>query len=313
MAKDVKSFAAALAAKDEILGFMVNLEKLKADGSITSEQYTMGQDEYDGRLKATVAEIDRMKGGFKKDLESTQRETEAQRFELGKLEARYKVGELTAEQYQSADRKLRDNIGRLERETEELDRLIQAESAADVGIAAEKPPPATVVPSPSATEIPAAEIAPPQVSAAEPVPVSSAAPSARGFLAQRFRLIALVAAVLLLLSIRLPWVAPSELLGANLGAEPGMSVSLIAGTVGFLCGLVAVGITFLRSPKTRGMVHTLMGAAVLATLAAVVATGDFPLLDETFRSLIVVREGLVLYAVAAVALVVAGPFERKQR
>jgi hypothetical protein len=307
MAKDVKSFATALATKDEILGFMVNLEKLKSDGSITAEQYAMGQDEYDGRLKATVAQIDRMKGGFRKELEAMQRELEAQRFEAGKLEARYKVGELTAEQYQSADRKLRDNIGRLEREAEELDRLIQAESAADVGVAAEKALAATVVPSPPETEGPAAEIAPPQESAAEPAPVS------RGFLAQRFRLIALVAAVLLILSIRLPWVAPSELLGADLGAEPGMSVSLIAGTVGFLCGLVAVGITFLRSPRTRGTVHALLGAAVLATLAAVVATGDFPLMDETFRSLIVVREGLILYAVAALGLVVAGPLERKQR
>ena len=313
MAKDVKGFATALAAKDEILGFMINLEKLKADGSITGEQYTMGQEEYEGRLKATVAEIDRMKGGFKKELEAKQQEIEAQRFEIGKLEARYKVGELTPEKYQSADRKLRDNIGRLEREAEELDRLIQARSAADVGVAPEKAPIATAVPSAPETESPTAETGLPQVSAAEPAPVSSAAPSARGFLAQRFRLIALIAAVLLLLSIRLPWIAASELLGADLGAEPGMSVSLIAGSVGFLCGLVAVGITFLRSPKARGTVHTLMGAAVLATLAAVVATGDFPLLDETFRSLIVVREGLVLYTVAAVGLVVAGPLERKQR
>jgi hypothetical protein len=306
MAKDVKSFVSALEAKDEILGFMVNLEKLKSDGSITAEQYAMGQDEYDGRLKATVAQIDRMKGGFRKELEATQRELAAQRFETGKLEARYKVGELTAEHYQSADRKLRDDIGRLEREAEELDRLIQAESAADVGLAAEKVP-AAVVPSPPETEGPAAEIAPPHISAAEPAPVS------RSFLAQRFRLIALVAAALLILSIRLPWVAPSELLGADLGAEPGMSVSLIAGTVGFLCGLVAVGITFLRSPRTRGTMHALLGAAVLATLAALVATGDFPLMDETFRSLIVIREGLVLYAVAALGLVVAGPLERKQR
>jgi len=282
MPKDVKSFISALAAKDEILGFMVNLEKLKSDGSITAEQYAMGQDEYDGRLKATVAQIDRMKGGFRKELEATQRELAAQRFETGKLEARYKVGELTAEHYQSADRKLRDDIGRLEREAEELDRLIQAESAADVGLAAEKVP-AAVVPSPPETEGPAAEIAPPHISAAEPAPVS------RSFLAQRL------------------------LLGADLGAEPGMSVSLIAGTVGFLCGLVAVGITFLRSPRTRGTVHALLGAAVLATLAAVVATSDFPLMDETFRSLIVVREGLVLYAVAALGLVLAGPLERRQR
>lgn len=313
MAKDVKSFVTALAAKDEILGFMINLEKLKADGSITDEQYTMGQEEYEGRLKATVAEIDRMQGDFRRQLETKQREIEAQRFEIGKLEARHKVGELTAEKYQSADRKLRDNIGRLEREAAELDRLIQARSAADVGVALEKPDIAAGVPSPPETERLTAETRLPQVGAAEPVPVSSGAPSARGFLAQRPRLIALIAAALLLLSIRLPWIAASELLGAELGAEPGISVSFIAGFVGLLCGLVAVGITFLRSPKARGTVHTLMGAAVLATLAAVVATGDFPLLDETFRSLIVVREGLVLYAVAAVALVVAGLLERKQR
>jgi len=313
MAKDVKSFVTALAAKDEILGFMINLEKLKADGSITSEQYAMGQEEYEGRLKATVVEIDRMKGDFRKELEATQREIEAQRFEIGKLEARYKVGELTPEKYQSADRKLRDNAGRLEREAEELDRLIQAKSAADVGVALEKPDIAAGVPSPPGVPSLTAETGLAQASAAEPAPVSRGAPSARDFLAQRPRLIALIAAALLLLRLRLPWIAASALLGADLGAEPGISVSFIAGFVGLLCGLVAVGITFLRSPQARGMLHTLMGAAVLATLAAVGATGDFPLLDETFRSLIVVREGLILYAAAAVALVVAGLLERKQR
>lgn len=93
----------------------------------------------------------------------------------------------------------------------------------------------------------------------------------------------------------------------------GMRVSRIVGATGMICGLVAIGTAFLRASKATALVHTLMGVAALGTLLAIVLTEVLPLQGEYFRTLIVVREGLYLYVMAAVVLIVAGPLQRRQR
>lgn len=139
MAKETKRLAEAFAIKDEVEGFVANLEQLKADGTITEEQHTTIKAEYDQRLKAATSEIARIKNELKKQLETIQRDIETYKFELGRLEARYKVGELPLEKYQSSDRKLRATIEQLEQSSKDLTRLIKAKTAADIGAPAKKP------------------------------------------------------------------------------------------------------------------------------------------------------------------------------
>ena len=116
MAGELKGLPAALAKKDEVEGFLSNLEKLKADGSITEEQYTIAREEYQQRLTTAIREINRIKNELGKQLEANQRDIERREWELGKLEARYKTGELPLEEYRSSQWELRAELEELRRD-----------------------------------------------------------------------------------------------------------------------------------------------------------------------------------------------------
>jgi hypothetical protein len=168
MAKETKKLAGAFAVKDEIEGFLANLEQLKADGSITEEQYVATRQEYYKRLGQATSDIARIKNELQEQLEVSQRDIEARGQELGNLEVRHRVGELSLERYQSSEQKLRAEIKKLERRSEELTALIQAGSAADIGAPARKPK----VP-PAETGVLAKK---PVAAAREPLPPAKAAP-----------------------------------------------------------------------------------------------------------------------------------------
>ena len=54
------------------------------------------------------------------------------------------------------------------------------------------------------------------------------------------------------------------------------------------------------------------GGIALATLIAIILTRILPLQDEHFRSLVIIREGIYLYAIAAIVLVVTGIVEKRR-
>jgi len=172
MAEETKKLAEAFAAKSEVEGYLANLEKLKADGSITEGQYTATREEYYGRLGAATSEIARIKNEFEKQLETNQRDTETSRQELGNLEVKHKVGELPLEEYQDSERKLRAKIGELERYSEELKSVIEASSSADIGAPAKKRRAAAPQPSPPAK--PAARAKKPRAAAPQVAPSAKA-------------------------------------------------------------------------------------------------------------------------------------------
>ena len=128
----------------------------------------------------------------------------------------------------------------------------------------------------------------------------------------RTKLLAMIGGVLLLISVFLPWVAASELLGKEFGSDSGMKVSGVLGAVGIVCGLVVAGTAFLSSPRTRGTVQIAMGVVALVALTTIVLIGDLPLLNKYARTVFIIREGLYLYAIAAVVLIFTGIFERRQ-
>ena len=139
MDKETKKLSEAFRVKEEAEGFLVNLEKLKADGSITEEQYAANKEEYYERLGETTSEIARIKNQFKRQLEANHQEIETCRSELSNLEVKYKVGELPLGKYQSSEKKLRARIEELEQYSGELTGLIEANTATDIGAAPKKP------------------------------------------------------------------------------------------------------------------------------------------------------------------------------
>lgn len=139
MAKETNKLAEAFAVKDELERLLANLEKRKADGSITERQYTTTRKEYEQRLTAATSEIERIKITLKEQLEANQREVETYKRELGKLEVKYRVGELPLQKYRSSDRELRAKIEQLETEAEELKSFIEPKPSAGIGVTAKKP------------------------------------------------------------------------------------------------------------------------------------------------------------------------------
>jgi hypothetical protein len=319
MAKEIKSLAKAFAVKDAVESFLSNLNKLKADGSIAEGQYATLKAEYEQRLNAATSEITQIKTVFKKQLETAKRDVGIYKIELGRLEVKYKVGELPLNKYQGSDRKLRATIEGLEANVTELNRLIAAKNSADI-IAPTKRPGAAApkLPTTAKKAAPVKEIKLPKTKlpktrmAALPS-LARAVPSEEGLLRPRTKIAALVGGALLLISVFLPWIAASEKLGKGLGSESGMGVSMIIGAAGIIGGLVAIGSAFFPSPKARSAVQIVMAVLALAVLPAIVLTGILPLLSEYFRSLVVIRQGPYVYIIAAILLIITGSLERRQR
>jgi len=348
MDKDTKRLAQFFTTKEEVDGFLSNMEKLKAEGSVTEEQYTKFKQEYQQRLNTIASEIAQVKSNIKKELETVQRDIETYRWELGKVETKYKVGELSLDKYHSAERDLRARLDELETTAAELTRLIEANSSADIGVAVKRPaaaaaPPAITteplscpkcgarlrptasfcnkcgtpvtyqeVPSSGRSATPTKKGKPSKTKTPRPPFFTTAMPSVQNLLTPRTKLVALSGGVLLLISVFLPWIAPSELMGKGLGSASGIGYSAIIGASGIVCGLVALTTTiFLSVPKARGIMQIVMGSVALVALLAIVLTGVLPLNEYTL-TLIVIREGLYLYGISALILIIAGPIEMRQ-
>jgi len=207
MTKETKRLSEAFAVKEEIEGFLTNLEQLKADGSITEEQYITARKEYYRKLGLATSDIARIKNELKEQLEANQRDVEARRHDLDNLEVRHKVGELSLENYQSSERKLRTEVQKLEQYSEVLTNLIKANSAADIGTPARKPkvlPAEVVVPAKKPAATAQEPLTPPKAAP----PVKAAAPARSGKLSRRLlviaggavAVIAIIVAVILLMT-----------------------------------------------------------------------------------------------------------------
>lgn len=139
MEDELKKLIEAFKAKEENEKFLKNLEQLKADGSIDQDIYPSMRSEYTQRLDQSAAEVEAVKDGLKKQLETIQRDQESNKYELKKVEARYRAGELQLTEYEKSTRAIRTKIDTLEQQAEELRGLIIAESASELAAAAAKP------------------------------------------------------------------------------------------------------------------------------------------------------------------------------
>jgi hypothetical protein len=124
-------------------------------------------------------------------------------------------------------------------------------------------------------------------------------------------LLSLVTGLLLLISVFLPWIAASEILGSELGSDSGRQVSGIIGLVGILGGLVIIGTSFLPNIRLRSILHTIIGIVALVALGYLIFSGTLPILSEYARTLMVIREGFYLYLIFAAALIVISILERR--
>jgi hypothetical protein len=288
---------AALDERDKLRGFTTRLESLKAEGSLSPVEYATGSADYERRIATATSRIQALKAALGKELEATERERDMCRLKLKSAETRHLAEETTVAQVEAEKRKWTTHQKRIAERREGLATALAAETLAELGNAE------SVLPSaPTATTTPPEFTAEP---AGKSFPSAGAARITRpGW--TRLRIASLVAAVVLFVSVRLAWLAPTEALGAGIRAEAGASVTFIAGLGGILCGLCAIGFTFVRTARTRGLLHAIAGCLALLALAAAIALGELPLHDSYFRELVVLRECFCAYIAAAVGLGVMG-------
>jgi hypothetical protein len=288
---------AALDERDRLRGFTARLESLKAEGSLSPVEYATGSADYERRIATATSRIQALKAALSKELEATERESDMCRLKLESAEARHYAGETTLAQVEAEKRKWTTHENRIAQRREGLATALAAETIADLGNAE------SVLPSEQPDSPTPAEFT--TEPAAKSVPARGVARVTRpGW--TRLRIASLVAGFILVISVRLAWLAPTEALGAGIGAEAGASVTFIAGLGGILCGLGAIGVTFIRTSRTRGLLHAIAGCLALLALVAAVALGELPLHDSYFRELVVLREGFFAYIAAAIGLVVMG-------
>jgi len=301
MAKAASKLLKSFLTKEELERFLANLETLKPEGTITEEQYDFLKEDYNKRLAAASSEIAQQKVELKSQLEDCQRSVATNKLEIERLSLRFKVGELPLEKYQSSDRKLRKRIDKTEAAIAELEKLLGANSSSDIGI----------LPTKSRKTGARGE----GFSIPEASSFMTFISSMEELISPRTRLLGLVGGLFLFISVFMPW-ASIEAFGFS-STGSGLDLSGHLGAAGIICGLLAIGAAFLAESETKGFTHILVGAIPLIVLLIVSLTtasdsgglGEYGWLIE---GMVKIREGLVFYVIAAIAVISGGVFERRE-
>jgi hypothetical protein len=127
-----------------------------------------------------------------------------------------------------------------------------------------------------------------------------------GFLKPWTRLLAIICGVMLIISLFLVWLSPSEKLGSQIPNATGINVSPIILIMGIILSLAVIAASIVLNRRISGIVTLAAGALALTIVLIIVLTSRLPLLSAYARTLIVMREGFYLYVILSTALLVLG-------
>lgn len=130
--KYAKGMHAAFTTLESNQGYLKNLEKLKAEGSVPNDQYESMKDEYSRKIPPSESEIKAIKNRLERELDALKKEQGVVKKELDNLSTRNKVGEIPLEKFRSLDAKLRRRNEQIEMEMAEFENLLKAKCAADI-------------------------------------------------------------------------------------------------------------------------------------------------------------------------------------
>jgi len=318
-----KKLQNALLAKEQIEGFLANLEKLNREGSVAQEQYDLLKQDYDQRLMSATSEVTALKVHISQELEKNQKDLEAYKWELSKLETRYKVGELSLQNYTGCDHKLRLSIDKTESKIAELKRLKEAESSSNIighmGV-------------PIVRGMSTVSEAQKKVAASVPQKakeIKTAIPQGLSFagfvypkeeiITPRTKLLELVGGFFLMISVFMKWISTVHIFGISWSFS-GSDLSEAITAAGIICGIISIGTAFLAQPKARGILHIGMGAIAIIVFLAVWFSGPSlselgewgKLIEGTVKGMMVLREGVYLLIISAIAIIVGGLLDFKK-
>ncbi len=124
---------AAFLAKEKADTFLINLEKLKEEKTIGDAQYRVLKIEYTQLRDDALSQINTIKNAVRKELDEKITKLEIIEQELGYLEARFKVGQLSPSDYMSKSKGPKRTLMDLEKRVSELQTFLDASISAELG------------------------------------------------------------------------------------------------------------------------------------------------------------------------------------
>ena len=129
-----KELKAAFLHKEKVELFLANLERLHDDKSVNDSSYKTLKNEYSSSLKIALSRIEQIKQELNKKLRSRTHELEIYKQEFANLDARFKVGHLSANEFQKLARNPAKKLSNLEDEVAHLNFLINAQQSSDITV-----------------------------------------------------------------------------------------------------------------------------------------------------------------------------------
>ena len=274
-----KELRAAYSMQEKAERLLANLEKLNDEGSITQDQYQALKADYTKIHRDAVSQVTEVKAKLQTDVDAKQKLLDIFRQELSNLEARFKVGELSAEVYMKSEQGVKRKLRKLEDQTSELRMLVATKSSADVGgyvdIEIQRPKEKRIS-LPSLPRI--------------PVPQISVPGTLGEVVSSRLGVASLVVGIIMVITVFLPWE-----IGFS-GIESG------AGILCLIMGLVYAGVTFVAGAKIRSLGH--IGAGAIAIIGLILFLGQ----TQGFF----LEAGVWPCLVAAIGGIIVGVFELRR-
>ena len=123
----------AYSRKEKAEKLLSNLEELKEQGSVTDNQYQSLKEEYAKFREDAVAEVQHIKDGLQAEIGDLKKHLETLDHDLANFEARFKVGELPAKNYEKVVQSTRSKIEQANEKINRLQALVDSKSSEDVG------------------------------------------------------------------------------------------------------------------------------------------------------------------------------------
>ena len=122
----------AFSKKEKAEMFLANLEKLKEEKNVGDAQYRVLKIEYTQLRDDAVSEINSVKNSIKKELDGRASKLEVLKQELGYLETRFKVGQLSSSIYLAKEKGPKKQVAELEKRITELRDFLSATGSLDL-------------------------------------------------------------------------------------------------------------------------------------------------------------------------------------
>jgi hypothetical protein len=127
-----KELRLAFLNKEKAELFLSNLERLFADKTVNETSYKILKSEYDANLQHSKSKVDQIKLELNKRLTLKTRELDIYKQELANLDARFKVGQLSADEFIKLSRNPDKKVNYLEEQISQLNSLISSQHSSEI-------------------------------------------------------------------------------------------------------------------------------------------------------------------------------------